>query len=134
MSEIKHSPEPWLATGNTLYALNEFGTNRFQACFGGGGKGSADEAEIQETVRRAAACVNACAGIPTGDPERWSAENAAKHMEGMEEGEGGIRAAISTLLGLVLMQESRVGVTAEMWATASETVSFLYPKPEGTDK
>jgi hypothetical protein len=36
MTKAKHTPGPWASEGTTLYALNDDGVNRFQACFGQG--------------------------------------------------------------------------------------------------
>ena len=36
MSEVKHTPGPWLRDGTTVYALNEQGTNRMVISVQGG--------------------------------------------------------------------------------------------------
>lgn len=76
MSEIKHSPEPWGHFDNGfdggIVSLADGQRNKF--IFGGEpfeGRVEADDPD----VRRAIACVNACAGIPTEvlEQEAWRA-------------------------------------------------------------
>ena len=61
MSE-QHTPEPWLVSKRTVFALNERGTNIFSAIVQ---DAHTSTEELEANARRIVACVNACAGIST---------------------------------------------------------------------
>ena len=66
MSE-QHTPEPWLVSKRTVFALNERGTNIFSALVQ---DAHTSTEELEANARRVVASVNACAGIPTAELER----------------------------------------------------------------
>jgi len=94
MTEQKHTPEPWLATGRVVYKLNEKGVNHFsafvqdyQAC----------ESELEANARRIVACVNACAGMPTWKLERDGLPSVREYLD-MEAQRDQLRAALESIV------------------------------------
>lgn len=71
MSE-QHTPEPWLVSKRTVFALNERGTNIFSAIVQ---DAHTSTEELEANARRIVACVNACAGFSIEELEGASLFN-----------------------------------------------------------
>lgn len=71
MSE-QHTPEPWLVSKRTVFALNERGTNIFSAILQ---DVHTSTEELEANARRIVACVNACAGFSIEELEGASLFN-----------------------------------------------------------
>lgn len=71
MSE-QHTPEPWLVSKRTVFALNERGTNIFSAILQ---DVHTSTEELEANARIIVACVNACAGFSIEELEGASLFN-----------------------------------------------------------
>lgn len=71
MSE-QHTPEPWLVSKRTVFALNERGTNIFSALVQ---DAHTSTEELEANARRIVACINACAGFSIEELEGASLFN-----------------------------------------------------------
>lgn len=87
-----HTPEPWHAPGLGEIHSADHG-DIAQICFAVNDEGACG---TEADARRIVACVNACAGIPTDDLERWGISlidkiredemNAKKKVDGTAKG------------------------------------------------
>lgn len=92
--------------------------------------------EGDKYARRIAACLNACQGIPTEDLERWDRAAMVKRLGDMcdiEDDNGPVAFALTTLALLVGLRKSDIGIPEGAWELAEELLKFLYLKTEGTD-
>ena len=71
MSETKHTPEPWEVVGKFSDRIYHAASDTVVAqAWYPGGSDSYPAETMHANARRIVACVNACAGIPTGALEK----------------------------------------------------------------